>query len=265
MLGWNGLNRDTSVQQSTRPRPAERVCLQRLTLMNPFDPPISRRLMLRRATQAAATASMVPSLQAARASDTSTKPIVWDVHGHLTGRGGTAKERVVQLLRFADRAGVDRLTLCMGLSFSADPTPERFRQENDEVLQALEHGRGRVFGFVYLNPKHEKESLRELDRCVRDGPMIGVKLWIAVRCCEPCLAPIVLRAGQLHAPIFQHTYYRAGGNRPGESTPAELAQLAARHEHVPMIAGHTGLDWERGIRAIRPAGNVFADLSPDYS
>ena len=28
-------------------------------------------------------------------------------------------------------------------------------------------------------------SLAELDRCVRDGPMVGVKLWVARHCNTP--------------------------------------------------------------------------------
>ena len=67
----------------------------------------------------------------------------------------------------------------MGMAWSHDPTPDDFRKQNDEVLRALEHWRDRAFGFVYLNPKHVEESLAELDRCVRDGPMVGVKLWVA--------------------------------------------------------------------------------------
>ena len=51
------------------------------------------------------------------------------------------------------------------------------------------------------------------------------------------------------------------GNDPGESTPLDLAALAARHPEVPLICGHTGGDWERGLRAIRDFQNVYADLA----
>ena len=48
---------------------------------------------------------------------------------------------------------------------------------------------------------------------------------------------------------------------PGESDPEDLAGLAARHPTIPLICGHTGGDWERGVRAIRPFANVYADLA----
>ena len=99
-------------------------------------------------------------------------------------------------------------------------------------------------------------SLREIERCVADGPMIGVKLWVARKCSDEELDPIIQRCGELKAAIYQHTWLKTQGNRPGESTPMELATLAARHPTVPIICGHTGGDWTRGIRAVRAAENV---------
>src|SRR5439155_3633557 len=133
--------------------------------------------------------------------------------------------------------------------------------QNDEVIAALKDWSHRAFGFVYLNPNHVEESLAELDRCVRDGPMVGVKLWVARRCNTPELDPIVKRAAELKAPILQHTWFNTTGNLLGSSTPTDLAELALRHPTVPFICGHTGGNWELGIRAIRDCKNVSADLS----
>jgi len=134
------------------------------------------------------------------------------------------------------------------------------RQENDEVLHAIRAFPDRAFGYVYLNPKHAQASLDELNRCVRDGPMVGVKLWVAERCNAPDLDPLVARATELKAIILQHTWIKITGNLPGESTPMDLAELAARHPKATFLCGHTGGDWEVGVRAIRPLKNVYADL-----
>ena len=187
---------------------------------------------------------------------------IWDLHCHLSGvPGRTPDERMVQLIRYADRMGIARLCVYMGMNWSYDPVPEEFRKQNDEVLQALSHWHDRAFGFVYVNPKHVGASLAEIDRCVRDGPMVGVKLWIARRCRDEQVDPIVRRATELKAVVFQHTWLKTVGNEPGESTPTDLAALAARHPDATLICGHTGGDWERGIRAIRAAKNVSADLA----
>jgi predicted TIM-barrel fold metal-dependent hydrolase len=188
--------------------------------------------------------------------------MIWDLHCHLSGvTGRTPDERMAQLIEFANRMGIERLCIYMGMTWSRNPSPKDFRKQNDEVIQALSHWHHRAFGFVYLNPRYVKESLVELDRCVRFGPMIGVKLWVASRCSARELDPIVQRATLLKAVVFQHTWLKADGQESGESTPSDLAELAARHPQATIICGHTGGDWEQGIRAIRPYKNVYADVA----
>jgi predicted TIM-barrel fold metal-dependent hydrolase len=231
--------------------------------MSTSERSVTRRAVLLGAAQAAAVATVTSRLQPACAREPASdlaRHVIWDVHGHLNAPGETPKARIENLLRIADRMGIERLIVFMGYPWAHNPSPDDLRRQNDQVLEAVEHSHGRAFGFVYLNPKHTQESLAELDRCVRDGPMVGVKLWVAVRCHEKCLDPIVRRATELEAPVLQHTWYKITGNLPGESTAADLAQLAARHPKASFIAAHTGGDWERGIRAIRPVTNVTAEI-----
>lgn len=187
---------------------------------------------------------------------------IWDVHTHLSGVSESTPEgRLQRLLEYAERVGISRLCVMMGMNWNYDPTPQFMRQSNDELLRAVKRFHDRAFGFVYLNPKHTQASLDELNRCVRDGPMVAVKLWVALRCNDPRLDPIVERATELKAVVAQHCWFKITGNPPGESTPADLVELAARHPKATFICIHTGGDWERGIRAIRPYPNIYADLN----
>lgn len=187
---------------------------------------------------------------------------IWDVHCHLGGLpGATPEARLSRLLEYADRLRIGRLCVSMGMEWNNDPPPEKLRQDNDDVLRAIRAHSDRAFGFVYLNPKFTRASLDELNRCVRDGPMVGVKLWVAQRCNAPELDPLIARATELKAPVLQHTWLKITGNLPGESTPMDLAELAARHPQAKLICAHTGGDWETGIRAIRPHRNIYADLA----
>ncbi len=187
---------------------------------------------------------------------------IWDLHCHLNGvPGNTPEARLGRLLEYADRLGIARLCLFMGMEFTYDPSPERLREENDAALRALRAFPNRVLGFVYLNPKHRQASLDELDRCVRDGPMVGVKLWVAEHCSSKDLDPIIVRATALQAIVFQHTWLKITGNLPGESTPMDLVELAIRHPRATLICGHSGGDWEIGLRALRPHANIYADLA----
>ncbi|MSR31791.1 MAG: amidohydrolase [Gemmataceae bacterium] len=186
--------------------------------------------------------------------------MIWDVHCHLSSADGrTPGEKMLFLLRHADRVGIEKLVVFMGYPFLQDPTGEQLRLQNDQVLQALAHHHDRAFGFVYVSPKHLKASLEEIERCVKNGPMVGIKLWVARRCHLEDVEPILRRAAELKAVVYQHTWFKTTGNFPGESTPLDLVALAKSHPHLKILCGHTGGNWEKGIRAIRSSSNLIAE------
>ena len=210
---------------------------------------------------------VLPGAVAAVASAQTPDPVspspemIWDLHCHLSGMTGeTVKERVEQMLLYANRMRVQRLVLFMGWPFASNPAPEEFRRQNDQVLEALALAPERLFGLAYVNGNHPAESLQEIERCVAQGPMLGVKLWTARACSDPALDPIVGRCGELQALVYQHTWLKAEGKLPGESTPMDVALLAARHPGVRIICGHTGGDWTHGIRAVRAVPHLTIDL-----
>lgn len=186
--------------------------------------------------------------------------MIWDVHTHLNGLDGrTPEEKMANLVRFMDRMGVERACVSMGYPFLMDPTAEQVRQQNDQVLQALAHYHDRAFGFVYVSGRHPEVSVREIDRCVKNGPMVGVKLWVARKAGDKELDPIIARATELKAPIMQHTWFKANGNFPGESTPLDLLELVKRHPKATFICGHSGGDWPLGFRAIRSTTSLACE------
>ena len=207
--------------------------------------------MSRRTLLSAAGAAIAKPIQA---DDRDLR--IWDLHCHLNGFDGeTPTAKAAEMLRLADRMGVERMCVYMGYPFSYDPSPDDLRGQNNQVLEALRVGRGRLLGFVYVNPNHLDVSAAEIDRCVRDGPMVGVKLWVAKRAAAKELDSIVARASALKAAIFQHTWFKVGGNLPGESTPLDVAALARRHPKAQIICGHTG----RGLGAGHPCRSRAAE------
>ncbi|MES2221387.1 MAG: amidohydrolase family protein [Acidobacteriota bacterium] len=189
---------------------------------------------------------------------------IWDVHSHLASLpGNTPEERMAVLVRHMDRLGIERLILSQGFSeYENHATPQQIRIENDRVMQAVRHFPSRAYGSLYLNPEHVHFCLQEFDRCVRDGPMVMVgELETDVRCSSPALDPIVERAISMNVPILQHTWLNALGDGPGESSPYDVVELARRHPKAQFICGHTGGNWERGIRIIRDSPNVCAGIA----
>lgn len=188
---------------------------------------------------------------------------IWDLHCHLLGVDGrTPEEKMAALLEIADRHGIEKLCLFFSSTWARTPTPDELRADNDYLLQAISHWSDRVFGFCYVSGEHVETSLAEIDRCIANGPMAGIKLWIAKRAHEQELDVIIRRAAELNAVIFQHTWYKQDGTQyPGESTPADLVVLAARHPQTTFICGHAGGQWELGIRTIRSSPNILVELA----
>ncbi len=224
---------------------------------------VNRRTLLKSFCAGLPLALMQPKSWLSRGSESGGRIRIWDVHSHLhLVPGNTPEERMEVLVQFADRLGIERLILSQGYSAEFHPTSEQIREENDRVLRAFRRYPDRAYGSVYLSPAYPDFSLREFDRCVRDGPMVSIgELEADRRCNVPEMDPIVERAAAMRVPILQHTWLKAEGNEPGESTPYDLVELARRHPQVQFICAHSGGDWERGIRIIRSTQNVSGDVA----
>jgi predicted TIM-barrel fold metal-dependent hydrolase len=192
---------------------------------------------------------------------------VLDVHVHplpvpTIGPGGTPSEAVDFLIRHADAAGVNRMVLMnLGPSRPIAPKPAEFRAANDVCLKMRDLAPDRFLCFAYVNPAYPDEAKAELDRMIARNTMVGVKLWVAVRCSDPRVIDVVAHAAKLGVPVLQHTWIKASGNQPGESSPADLAVLAKAVPNAKLIMGHLLGGGMRGIEEIRDCPNVYAETA----
>lgn len=187
---------------------------------------------------------------------------IWDSHNHLGRNNETPAKHAGDLIRIGGRFGITKFTIAMGLTpHLRDPKPAEFRAKNDHMMAALDAYPDQTVGLVFINPLYLRESLAEIDRCMRHPLVIGLKLWIACRCNDPRLDPIVERANKHHATIHQHVWDRHQPKPEGESYPEDLAELGLRHPQTQFVAMHSGGTWVRGLRALRRAPNVSAEIS----
>jgi hypothetical protein len=188
---------------------------------------------------------------------------IWDGHCHMADfEGETPTQKMASMLRLADRMGIERMCIFLGYPFNFNADPKEMRRENDQVLEAVAHSEGRAYGYAFMSPAYPDACVDEVNRCIRDGPMIGVKFELDTPklASAPEMDPIIARVGELKAVVMHHTYIKTTGNMVGESTPMDLVPLARRHPSTTIIRGHTGANWDIGIRAIRDTKNVYADL-----
>lgn len=223
----------------------------------------TRRSVLNSLVAGGASGLLAASQQIYGAQTAGRRFRIWDAHSHLhSAPGDTPEARMEALIRCADRLGIERVILSQGYSADLHPTRDQLREENNRVLRAVRRFPDRAYGSVYLSPSFLEFSLQEFDRCVRDGPMVGVgELEADMRCNAAELDPIVQRAISMKAPILQHTWLKLDGNLQGESSPYDLVELARRHPDANFICAHTGGDWERGIRIIRTTKNICAGIA----
>ncbi|MEJ2702174.1 MAG: amidohydrolase family protein [Sedimentisphaerales bacterium] len=195
---------------------------------------------------------------------------IWDLHCHLPSahmQAGTLSEQLERMLEIAGRVGIEKLGLFLRTGQADGPHSDR------EILRALTRHEGRVFGFVWCDLFEVRESIDKLKRWVGDGPMIGLKLGGYSGICSKLeYDPVFRQAIELKAVIYQHTWiklggdppYPGGGNLPKESTPMHLVEVAKRYPGYPMICGHTGGDWEMGVRAVRASKNLSVGVGGGY-
>lgn len=192
---------------------------------------------------------------------------IWDLHCHPDlGRvpGRTFTEHVDNVLRIAERVGIERIGLFL-----------RANKDEKEIADVLDRYRDRVFALLWMSLWSDtvENNLAKLNRWVADGPMVGMKLAGDDGICSyPVYDTIFRRAVELKGLIYIHAWYQVGGTPllagglqwPHESKPKDVAILAGRYPETPIICGHSGGDFELGIRAVRAAKNVSIELAGSY-
>ena len=193
---------------------------------------------------------------------------IWDslYSPAISGPRGTLEAAVEAMLPQFDRFAIERACAYFHVGMNtgarkADPDPEDPR----EILRCLNRWPDRLLGCAILNSTHPAKCLENLDRWIKDGPMVGV-LFPSAKTTLPCthsnFDPIVRRAHELGALIVQHTWFKTGGkDSAGESTPSELVELARRHPDTTFVCVHAGGEWEKGIRAVQGFPNILVEIS----
>lgn len=194
--------------------------------------------------------------------------MLFDVHGHPPRDRGKLDVFLKGLARFDLQLVLSDLG-SRSAGWLPDPPVAHWQDGNALVAELVRAYPERLLGYCYVNPRHTRDALDEMERrLLRErGVFAGLKLWQAVRCSDPLLDPLMEFCAAHDVPVLQHTFMVAGrngagtANGPGESTPDDLRRLAHRHPRVRFFAAHTGGDWEWGVAALRHSPNVWLDIS----
>lgn len=195
---------------------------------------------------------------------------IWDIHYHgFTGSDPLKQHE--ETMRYVERMGIERVfSLEIGGHLDRPFTPTGIEVEQEQILKKDGH---RVSGLTCVDPAEPEKSIDKMVRWVRNGPCVGIKYAghgrHDIRASHAKNDAIISLAAELNAVIYIHSWLNVGGdprqpgggNRSGEATPMDVAALAKRFPDVPIICGHSGGDWELGIRAVRPHKNIYLEFA----
>jgi predicted TIM-barrel fold metal-dependent hydrolase len=176
-------------------------------------------------------------------------------------------------LEIADRLGIGKLQISMPVTnFSGtDPEgPEKVRENNDIVINAMKKYPDRFIGFFTLNPIYQKESIEEFKRCVDHG-MAGYKGYTQVKVNDPLYYPIIEKLIDLNMIVYMHAFCQLGmagyrmkydiGRLANTTIPEDMVEAAKRYPeamfHFAHIAG--GGDWEYECKSFKNYPNIYVD------
>lgn len=192
-----------------------------------------------------------------------------DMHNHVGIRpdGSFDRELAQSLLDGCARLGIREI----GISRPApDPVvePARFRALNDTVLEAMAMS-ARFVGFCFVDPHFPAEAVAEIDRCVVEHGMAGVKLYHQFFICDEEQRPVMDRAARLGIPVLMHagkcTDPATIAAQPKLSHAGHFLEALEKFPGTILIQAHIGGggDWEWNLRALESVASddFFLDIS----
>ncbi len=155
---------------------------------------------------------------------------------------------------------VDKLIL-LGIAFGKT-TP------NDDIARWARMWPDKIVPFCSVDP-NDPGAMGELDRCVRELGMMGIKLsphYQNFAPMDPRACAIYARAERLGLPIAFHQATSPSRTAPLRyAHPMALDEVATAYPDLKIVVAHFGHPWEPDtIVLIRKHPNVYTDISAQF-
>ncbi|MFC1509696.1 amidohydrolase family protein [Candidatus Omnitrophota bacterium] len=161
-----------------------------------------------------------------------------------------------EFLVIMDNNGVDKALLMghRGLLKSSDN-----KRCNDTIKETCENSGGRLIPLALVHPDYGDACLRELERCINDLDMRGLKLhpWRqGFSTSSQGMSDLAVLCGVLGVPVIYHD------GTPCYSMPCQIGGLAMRFPKTNFVLGHAGLLelWRSAMSFARRCDNLYITL-----
>jgi predicted TIM-barrel fold metal-dependent hydrolase len=191
--------------------------------------------------------------------------MIIDIHVHdwIGAEARDAFSDIRRMLALADGLGIGRLVLLGNvLRFGVRANQDQIRTINDTTIDLVKKYPDRLAGFCFVNPVLDAGFLREeIDRCIRDEGLCGIKLEIDLNARDKRLKTVMNKAAEHDVPVLHHSWYLTVGDQPYASDPSDIACLAGRYPHVRIVMAHLTGCGARGVLDVLDCPNVWVDTS----
>ncbi|MFN8455718.1 MAG: amidohydrolase family protein [Anaerolineae bacterium] len=172
-------------------------------------------------------------------------------------------------------AGYYRSLNMLAVIFDVDAeTRTGLRISNDEIAEAVQRHPDVLLGFGSVDPWKGKVAVREIERCIGELGLRGMKFQQATQEFypnEPQFYPLWAKCQELGVPVLFHmgTTGLGAGAPGGRGVKLKYCRpipyvddVAADFPDLQIIAAHPGWPWHDELLAMaRHKGNVWIDLS----
>ncbi len=180
--------------------------------------------------------------------------MIIDCHTHMgVSWYGWWRNEVTEedFIKMMDKWGIDKA--CVNYwSIQAD-------QGNDYIAEFAKKYPDRIIPFGCIIPHWYKTAAKEVERCVKQLGMKGLKLHPAANhypSNSPLVFPVVEKAIEFDIPMLFHCSGDAFSN------PHNLGDLAKKFPKATIILGHIGEDaCFEAIEVARECGNIYLDTT----
>ncbi|MBO9604546.1 MAG: amidohydrolase family protein [Paenibacillaceae bacterium] len=191
--------------------------------------------------------------------------MIIDSHLHLFFSAEQAwRPQAEKLLRDMERAGIGQTCLMPNPQFDGCiyPSREALLFQAETLAAAAAAYPGRFLPLLFVCPMQPHAFTLELiERYVTNGPLVGIKFHISLPADDERYEPIYDYLERHDIPLLFHSWYKTTMRATFESSPAQIAAMAARHPKLRVLMAHLTGAKLRGIADIKPYPNVLLDTS----
>ncbi len=159
-------------------------------------------------------------------------------------------------LAVLDRHGIEKAVLMghRGLTRNAD-----IEKSNDIVADTAANSGGRLVPLATVHPDFGESCIRELERCLDQLGMAGVKLhpWLqGMSMAHPVMDDIARICGDRNVPVVFHD------GTPVYSMSCQVGGLALKFPETTFVLGHAGLleCWRSALAFLNRCSNLYCSL-----